>query len=114
MGDPDQMNKLELERILGTIMDYSKKYNCSAAYCLWQNMQLGGCYRIEPLERAEKDIQQPSNQREFIIIAYTEEYILSILRGVDQGLDLNQARELAKPLIRNRRYYTRMKDSIPK
>ena len=59
-------------------------------------------------EKAEEAIQHPRNPREFIVAIYPRSYFEKIKAGLEHGLNINTAKELAESLIRREEFYKKI------
>ena len=100
-------DRMELEEVINILDDYSREKACESVICVIQRRMLilGASYPIMSLEKAEEDIQHPRNPREFIVAIYPRSYFEKIKAGLEHGLNINTAKELAESLIRREEFY---------
>jgi len=74
MKDPSKMNSREAEDALAQLESYEKKYFIKAVIVKIQNLQLGSCYAVMPLDDAEEGMKN-NNGPELYLKLFTKDYL---------------------------------------
>ena len=85
-------DRMELEKVINILDDYSKEKVCESVICVIQRRMLilGASYPIMSLEKAEEDIQHPRNPREFIVAIYPRSYFEKIKAGLESVTEIDR------------------------